>query len=168
MGLVEKLRTCPAEERREIAIELAKTGSENALSELKRMVEAERIRWLSWYNFNDQLIGIEALGETKRKEALDYLKSLLETTEVCVESSSRGNALQEEYWTDETIMIRYIHAEGELAEHLNCCKYWRTTQCSVEMERGRLNRDITEVREYQLINAAIQKLEKSLQPVSVK
>lgn len=71
--LVQRLRTCSAEERRAIAMELAITRKETALTELKWMVEGGSRGSLRWYNYDDQLIGIEALRETGTGEALEFL-----------------------------------------------------------------------------------------------
>ncbi len=71
--LIQKLRICSAEERRAVAIELAKTRSEEAIAELKRMVEGRHRKGLKWYNYDDQLVGIEALGNTNNDEALNFL-----------------------------------------------------------------------------------------------
>jgi hypothetical protein len=79
-SLIKKLRTCPAEERRALALELASEGGKEAVSELIRMTEGRIRRGLRRYNFGDQLIGVEALGETGDKTALDYLTRIYNTT----------------------------------------------------------------------------------------
>lgn len=74
--MIRELRTFPSQERRNIAISLGKLASDKAVIELKRMVDGERKRLLKWYDFEDQLIGVEALGETKRKDVLEYLRHM--------------------------------------------------------------------------------------------
>lgn len=78
-SLVNTLRRCPAEERRAVALELARTGSSEAVSELIRMVEGRRRWWLSCYDAEDQLIGVEALGATGSAQALSYLERVYST-----------------------------------------------------------------------------------------
>ena len=46
--LVQRLRTCSAEERKAVAMELARTGTDEAVAELINMVEGRRRCWLSW------------------------------------------------------------------------------------------------------------------------
>lgn len=77
--LIKKLRKCSSQERISVAIELAKTGTDKGIRELIRMVEGRRRYLLSWYDLDDQLIGIEALGETRKKEALEYLEKVYTT-----------------------------------------------------------------------------------------
>ncbi len=72
-NLVKKLRTCSKEERRNIAIQISRTSTDEAIGELIRMVEGRHRRGLKWYTLDDQLIGIEALGETGRQDVLDLL-----------------------------------------------------------------------------------------------
>lgn len=80
--LVQRLRTCFAEERKAAAIELAKTETNEAVAELIRMAEGRRRYWLSWYTLDDQLIGVEALGESRSKNALEYLHILSQSKSV--------------------------------------------------------------------------------------
>ncbi len=72
--LIKQLRTNSSKERKDIAIELGKIASNKAIFELKKMVEGRWKGFFKWYGFEDQLIGIEALGETKREDVLEYLK----------------------------------------------------------------------------------------------
>lgn len=78
-NLIKRLRKCSSQERRSVAIELAKTGNDNGIRELIRMIEGRRKYLLCWYNLDDQLIGVEALGETGKKEALEYLEKVYTT-----------------------------------------------------------------------------------------
>ena len=76
-ALGKKLRTCSSKERKDVAMELAHTGTDYAVEELIRMVEGKRRHWLKWYSYGDVVLGIEALGETKNRGALDYLSSVI-------------------------------------------------------------------------------------------
>jgi hypothetical protein len=78
--LVQKVRTCTPQERRNAAFELAATESEAAVKELIRMVEARSRGWLSHHDLQDQLIGVEALGKTGSLAALDYLRQVYESS----------------------------------------------------------------------------------------
>ncbi len=104
-GLVLRMRTCSAKERKSVAFELSRAGTDEAISELIRMVNAEvricdpseipdgqtlrKPHWWSrpwtmryqihpWghYNYDDQIAGIEALGETQSSKALEFLRNL--------------------------------------------------------------------------------------------
>jgi hypothetical protein len=72
--LIERLRTCSNEERKAVAIELAKTRTHEAAVELMRMVDGRHRNGSGWYSLRDQLIGIEALGETGLEDVRDTLK----------------------------------------------------------------------------------------------
>lgn len=102
--LVQRLRTCPAKERRAAAMELAKTGTDEAVVELIRMVDGAtrdytsrtiKTLWLKLsidYSFEDQLIGIGALGESGNRQALDYLNRLIVFEESCpLQCSNHGD-----------------------------------------------------------------------------
>jgi uncharacterized caspase-like protein len=77
--LLEELKeSTDNKEKESIAIELAYTSSNNSISELINMVEGKRKKYMEFYDFDDQLIGIKALGETGNIDALEYLITLLE------------------------------------------------------------------------------------------
>lgn len=78
--LLRRVRSSSLQERRTVALELAKTRSEETMAELKRMVQGRRRRGLKWYNYDDQLVGIEALGETGITEALEFLSRVYSST----------------------------------------------------------------------------------------
>jgi hypothetical protein len=84
-SLVEKVRRCRQADRRSCAQELAKAGTDEAVGELIRMVRGDRRRGLLSYSVEDQLIGVEALGETANRKALEYLKHVY----TCVETTER-------------------------------------------------------------------------------
>jgi hypothetical protein len=63
--LINKLRTCPQEQRRKVSIELAKTKTHEAVQEIIRMIKGSRIRGIKFYNYHDQLSGI--IAATKQK-----------------------------------------------------------------------------------------------------
>lgn len=73
---IKKLRASSPEERKDIALALGKIASDKAVIELKKMVEGRWKRIFEWYNFEDQLIGVEALGETGRRDVLEYLNHI--------------------------------------------------------------------------------------------
>lgn len=87
-NLVQRLRSFAFEERRAAAIDLAKTGTDEAVAKLVRMVEADirdytprtfRTIWQKrpiFYSYEDQLISVTALGETRNQKALCYLESI--------------------------------------------------------------------------------------------
>lgn len=76
--LVEKLRTCSREERKALAIESARIGANEVVTELIRMIEGKYRRGLRWYDSDDQLIGVEAAGGARgNTHVLIYLKNLL-------------------------------------------------------------------------------------------
>jgi len=80
-----RLRTCPDDKRRELALELAAKPTDQAISEMKRMVEGglrtyTRSIWTLWllpvpvyYTEEDRKTGLEALSATGRPDALEYL-----------------------------------------------------------------------------------------------
>lgn len=73
---IKQLRTSSPEERKDIALALGKISSDEAVFELKKMVEGKWRRFFKRYDFEDQLIGVEALGETGREDVLEYLKHI--------------------------------------------------------------------------------------------
>lgn len=74
--LIKQLRISSPEERKGVALVLGKIASDEAVIELKRMVEGKWRKFCKRYSFEDQLIGIEVLGETKREDVLEYLKHI--------------------------------------------------------------------------------------------
>ena len=89
--LIPRLRTCPPEERRPIAIELGQTKADEAVTELIRIADEGEItspkkfrkHWYSIFSTTlyegsmskaeNQLTAFEALGETSSKRALAYV-----------------------------------------------------------------------------------------------
>jgi hypothetical protein len=74
--LIQKLRDCYEGEGKEIAMELARSGDEENFNELKLMASGGRRSYFRYYRLADQLIGIEALGETANEDALRYLQEI--------------------------------------------------------------------------------------------
>jgi hypothetical protein len=110
-NLVKKLRNCTAEERPSLAIELAKTGTEKAFHELKRMAEGKK-GWFTRYTLDDQLAAVTALGETGLPQALQYLRKVytpVKTNET-ISFGSSGSTYKTK--------LEYPHTRGELAEAL--------------------------------------------------
>ena len=73
---IKELRKCSPEEKRELAIELARTRDIRIIDELIRMSEGRRNGLFSRYSEASQLIGLEALGETGSSYAIQYLTDL--------------------------------------------------------------------------------------------
>jgi len=137
--LVQRLRTCSAEERRAVAIELAKTGTDEAVTELARMVEADvmnytprthRTIWQRrpiFYSYEDQLIGVTALGETRSQKALYYLESIYQphyseitdSVEVCAQSGCDPSGYPD-YWSEpiQIEVTKFPKIKGELRKRL--------------------------------------------------
>lgn len=74
--LIKKLRTCKLEQRKDVAMKLVEDGSEESINELKKMVIGLNPNFFRQYKIEDMLIGIEALGYTKNKEILEFLKKI--------------------------------------------------------------------------------------------
>ena len=112
--LVKRVRTCRKEERRDAAIRLAETLGEDAVDELKRMVNGERRWFLSMYCYADQLIGVEALGKTRAIEAYDFLLyiSHSESVDHIIPCDEMGNTRVV------TSGAFYPNAQGELRKSL--------------------------------------------------
>jgi len=90
--LARLLRRITAEDgpsRAEAARDLSLMVDRNApaaLAALIRMAEGRRRKWLARYDPSDQLAGIDALGRTASREALNYLENLKRYTGRYVES----------------------------------------------------------------------------------
>lgn len=86
-NLIERLRAAEnVEERKKLAIDLAKNGHEQDIDELIRMASGEARTYKRIllvfkteipYDSQDQLNAIEALGESNNLRALGYLNNLL-------------------------------------------------------------------------------------------
>ena len=74
--LIRQLRSSSSEERKDIALALGKIASDKAVFELKKMIEGRRKRFFEWYDFEDQLISVESLGEIRRRDVLEYLRHI--------------------------------------------------------------------------------------------
>lgn len=126
MGLVRKLRTCPAEEREAAALELAKEGSDDSVRELMRMAEGRHRKGLHWYSGSNQFLAIEALALSGNPKALEFLDNLIN----CRVSIVRDGHSEEVYFPkarkalnmDYTLLTseeyRWHDSEGTRVEHV--------------------------------------------------
>ena len=165
--LIQRLRTCGPEERKFAAIELARTGTDEAVAELKRMIEARRRRGLRWYDINDQLIGVEALSETNSPRALSYLREIYASQDKTLESREHNDGLSLRE-IGKKVEVFYPNAKRELRRRL---RYTVEVTHPHEIECGyavlREGEDIRAVRykdqrTHDVLTSSIQKLESSL------
>lgn len=166
-GLIQKLRTCSSKERKAVAMELARTGTNETADELIRMVEGRRRYWLSWYNLDDQLIGVEALGETGRVEALEYLKHVYTPTIDEWETNYNPAHRQISYLaTDRNESYTYTNARKELFKELN---FYILENGDYDYSNNNLSLEQQRVEIFQTNNShkifrkSIQKLESTVQ-----
>lgn len=120
-------------------MELAQTGSNEAIAELIRMVEGRHRRRLSWYSPADQLVGVEALGETSNQNALDYLKKVYGTVRGSDEfdhhvGGGGSEPRDDDVWTIHFKVHTYPNAKGMLAGNLA----YKTVVSVHEEERGEI------------------------------
>lgn len=169
-NLVQRLRTCPKEERIYAAMELAQTGTDEAVAELVRMVEGKRRYCLRWYGQDDILPAIESLGETRNKKALGYLNNILECRPVSTPSQwSVANEsgccfMPVSVWMDYTFpnapkrLAELIEYNGPVeSDDLHGVSYQPTPLTKDEEIKIR-----QENRYHVAISSAIQKLESTL------
>lgn len=156
--LVKQLRTCPAEHRRFAALKLAENGTDEDVRELIRMVEGRRRSWFFWYDYEDQLTGVEALGDTGSRKALEYLKFVYQA-EHRTEIEGMANVpmdkheqymgrIEVEY--NEMQVVVYPNARGTLRESLD----YRTIQNSPLNARHQ--------QAHRTMQRAIEKLEQAV------
>ena len=159
--LVQRLRTCSAEERRNIATALAKTGTDEAVDELIRMVEGKRRHWLRFYNPDDQLLGVEALGETHNRFAMQYLERVYtpRTHTSSMEYSSGGGSepRDDENHTLITAEITYPRARKGLAQQLSYTE--RRQYCTSRYEEPKIDTYPKQNNAHTTFITAIAKLE---------
>ncbi len=179
--LIQRLRTCPVEERRAIAMELAQTGTDEAVTELVKIVEGgnytppryNKKHWYSLdrtlleeenfqYNSDEQLMAVEALGETRSRKAYNYLNWLIAKTK----SSRRRYGMKcRGGFVAMRQFVRFPRAKGGL---------YKMLQYDADVARGDylstlqpVQGELEAAREsniaYQAVLKAIQKLEKNLQ-----
>ncbi len=178
--LVRRLRSCPSDERRAVALALAATGGSAAIDELVRITSGgfhtyQKGTWHSlWqnvpdhYSLADQLIAVEALGETKSADVLAYLRNLY-TPEIRresrSESSSNGSDSITDSWMEEVYC--YPNATGNLARALMYTIDLTTSSWGnespnsaehIEEERKTVPEGM---RAHHIVRAAIAKLESS-------
>ena len=99
--LIQRLKTCSAEERRAIAMELAQTQSDKTVKELIRLTKGKGYTSIT---LDEQLATIDALGETGNVKALNYLKRISRASvEYRSEHWERGHQYGYNTWVvDET------------------------------------------------------------------
>lgn len=121
--MCKRLRTCPQAEREGVALQSARSGGEDAVAELIRMVEAKRRSLFSRYDYADQLTGVKALGETRSREALQYLEGLYAPTKgapvAAASQTSRREAGRAFIVTHEKVKVDYPNARDELRRRLS-------------------------------------------------
>ena len=170
--LVRQLRICSPADREKTAIHLARCGSDEAVGELIRMVEGKRKHGLRHYDYEDQLIAMRALGESGRKEALEYLERLYTPVKSTPLDISTRTAHREEgayiLATHEKTHMDFPNARKELRERLayevNTC-YDIVNVRGLRMPSRRKSRE-TDNRDkvsHETISAAIERLKTKLQ-----
>ncbi len=121
--LCKRLRTCAQSEREGVAIQSARSGGQDAVAELIRMVEAKKRSLFSRYDYEDQLTGVKALGETRSREALNYLQGLYTPTKdvpvAAASQTSRREAGRAFIVTHEKVGADYPNAKDELRRRLS-------------------------------------------------
>ena len=111
---IKLLRRCRPEDRKAAALALARTQRSVAVDELKRMAEGGHP-----YTKDDQLVAIEALGETRSRRALEYLSDLYQAT-VSLESNQFPSPHSHYYYETETReWNRYEKVKGALRDELD-------------------------------------------------
>jgi len=193
--LIKKLRTCPTEKRKDIAMQLAKEGSEENISELINMVNGEirllypetktehkEIEYPKWfglmrgikeiphevypevetYNYEDQIIGIEALGETCSKEVLNFLKELKEYN-ISSSCGQHQDSQASYYGSWENVDISFSNIKGPLKKKMNLSEHFEHPSESDEgTGRDILKEKIPHIKEYQLILNSISKVKERI------
>ena len=178
--LIRLLKSCSLEQRRDVAIRLAQTRTDEAVLELKNMVEGGvrertprtyRTFWLKRpirYCSYDAEIGIEALGETGRKDVLDYLTHMY-TPQIMDEDREshpvQGIDVDHNYWKVE--VHRYPNAPtmslGYEIDLTNSTWGHEESNSPETIERERKEVPMR-MRAHQIFRAAISKLEKQICP----
>lgn len=130
--LVKKLRrACSPECKKKAALEISKNDDKKSFQELYNMVNGARISFIPYqrYSLEDQLIGIEVLGESGRQEALDFLVNLY-TPKITHHSLIEETVAGEPDWdgvdprpraytiSPEKDQFNYINAKGRLKKIL--------------------------------------------------
>jgi len=149
---------------------LARTGSDEALAELMRMVEGRRRRWLRRYDLQDQLVAIAALGATGRREALRYLTQLYQPTEsrpIPLQRERIGREQGAEFvTTHERKTVDYPNARGKLRAALS---HQVDTYYALQLQRigfherkVRMQTDTRRPEVHRTVTDAISRLKKSL------
>ena len=111
---IKLLRRCRPEDRKAAALALARTQRSLAVDELIRMAEGGHP-----YTKDDQLVAIEALGETRSRRALEYLSDLYQAT-VSLESNQFPSPHSHYYYETETReWNRYEKVKGALRDELD-------------------------------------------------
>jgi len=185
--LIKRLRTCPAEERKDIAFQLASTRSDWVVEELIRISDAGvksytprsiSTLWLRLpirYDSMDQDIAIEALGQTGSKRALEHLENLYKYTTRGYHTNYRGNLnliyVNLNVVEEVGALLTFPNARGDLKKRLGV-KIWTykvvagglsgTTPYHETVERQSLEMGLagyeTNVIPYYLIAQSIKRL----------
>ena len=120
--MIQKLRDCPDPgARRKAAFELAayaRDRDNSAMSELIRMANGDRRKFLTPYTLEDQISAIEALSHTGQEDALNYLRSLKIRKEIYIESCTGLACGSDHHPLWSAISCEFPHAKGELAQKL--------------------------------------------------
>lgn len=180
--LIQWLRTCSKEERRDVALKLAQLKNTEAISELKNMTEGKnrdytlrtwRTLWLKEpirYDRDDQYIGIEALGETGRTDVLDYLRFLympLVSKENRSSYTLQGVDIIDDSWKVE--LYKYPNVPSGLTEDLTyevdlSYSSWGRESDISEERIEQMRQDIpAKMKLHQIFRTAISRLESDLQ-----
>lgn len=180
MDTSEKLRTCHPGDRKSVTLSLARDDDE-AISELINMAEGgvmnytQRTLGTLWrripryYCLSDQILGIEALSESRSPKALDFLRHVYTpsvSTEDRSESFSQGGDTFEDHWKVE--VHKYPNAPLKLSEQLEfevslSRSDWTFETKIPEPEIEEARRAILEQNKtHRLIRKAIEKLELAL------
>ena len=167
----KKLRTCPKKDRRAVALQLARDNPYGIIEELIRMAERENRRWLRRYTLEDQLSAFEALGETGKQSAYDYIKEVY-TPKITKETHSGVRDIPDEddtaaepagYYYESYYSIEYIYnylkIKGKLAYDLD----YKIIDAYEESESGeeeiRRHIDLFDEQVHDVFKTALQKLE---------
>jgi hypothetical protein len=175
LDLVQRLKTCSAQERKAAAMELSQAGTDESVHGLIEMADGDvrvytprswKTLWLKsavYYSLDDQLAGIEALGQTGNRKALDYLKNLAEETQYedsCGTGMMQGSDFYPDYWFTH---YDYPNAKGWLA---SCMSIDGPTYGINGPDKG-YDEKLRELKEenicHKTLNDAIHKLETALQ-----
>jgi hypothetical protein len=117
--LVQRLRTCPPQERKYVALEIANRGTKREVKELYRMAEGLPRKGDNCYGLDDQLIAIMALAERGTQKEANYLSKLYSPTKKYSEWQIDPNCISFKTRIDKSnVRVEFPHARGMLREAL--------------------------------------------------